>query len=227
MEIVQAAGGTWLYRPEERMAGAPLVFLIGENCADLEDQARRAQKSGLNCALCGVPVADWDGQLSPWPGPAVFGGNSDFSGRADEFLAELLRIGPEVLTQAGCESACIAGYSLAGLFALYAATRSDWFAGVAAMSASVWYEGFTDYLRAHAPRNPRTRFYLSLGRAEERTRHPVLRMVGDRMREARQILAEAQQRDVPLVMHDGGHYSGVPARIAAGVAWLARGTEQA
>ncbi len=221
LEIEQSAGGAWLYRPEGLTADAPVVFLIGENGEDLNEQARRARGSRLNCALCGVPVADWDGQLTPWPGPAIFG-TSDFAGGADEFLAQLLSAAPEVLEQAGCRRACIAGYSLAGLFALYAATRSPLFEGVAAMSPSVWYEGFVAHLQAHPPLNPAARFYLSLGRSEEKARNRVLRTVGDRIRQTRQALSEAQGREVPLVMHDGGHYTRVPERIAEGVAWLAR-----
>ncbi|MDO4356849.1 MAG: alpha/beta hydrolase-fold protein [Clostridia bacterium] len=221
MEIQQSAGGTWLYRPDGLTAEAPVVFLIGENGADLEEQANRARKGGLNCALCGVPVRDWDGQLTPWPGPPVLGA-SDFSGGADGFLAELLALVPEVLKQSGCGRACVAGYSLAGLFALYAATRSSPFEGVAAMSPSVWYDGFVEYLEAHPPLNAGTRFYLSLGKSEEKARSRVLRTVGERLRRTREILSTAQEREVPLVMHDGGHYTRVPERIAAGVAWLAR-----
>ena len=43
----------------------------------------------------------------------------------------------------------LGGYSLAGLFALWAATRTDTMYGVAAASPSVWFPGWPGYEAAH------------------------------------------------------------------------------
>jgi predicted alpha/beta superfamily hydrolase len=49
-----------------------------------------------------------------------------------------------------CKTYIIGGYSLAGLFALWASTRTDLFFGVAAASPSVWFPGFIDYMADHS-----------------------------------------------------------------------------
>ncbi|MBQ2956892.1 MAG: hypothetical protein IJE08_10565 [Clostridia bacterium] len=83
---------------------------------------------GCQAALVSVSGFDWNKDLSPWPAKAVFG-EEDFSGGADAFLKELIRLIPDVEREAGLAPVrrCIAGYSLAGLFAVYAAYRCDIF----------------------------------------------------------------------------------------------------
>lgn len=51
----------------------------------------------------------------------------------------------------GRRTAGIFGYSLGGLMALYALCESRSFGLCGALSASLWYEGFLDYLRERAP----------------------------------------------------------------------------
>lgn len=41
----------------------------------------------------------------------------------------------------------LGGYSLAGLFSLWAAYQTNLFAGIAAASPSVWFPGFLDYAK--------------------------------------------------------------------------------
>ena len=41
----------------------------------------------------------------------------------------------------------IGGYSLAGLFSLWAAYQTDVFSGFAAASPSVWFPGFIEYMK--------------------------------------------------------------------------------
>ena len=43
----------------------------------------------------------------------------------------------------------LAGYSLAGLFALYALYQTDVFARAASMSGSFWFEGIMEYVCSH------------------------------------------------------------------------------
>ena len=43
----------------------------------------------------------------------------------------------------------LGGYSLAGLFALWAAYQTDVFSDVAAASPSMWFPGFTGYMEEH------------------------------------------------------------------------------
>ena len=83
--------------------------------------------------LIAIKVQNWNADLSPWPAPAVFGKEGFGNGAADT-LAEVLRI-----CDKQDKTYIIGGYSLAGLFALWAAYQTDVFKGVAAASPSVWF----------------------------------------------------------------------------------------
>ena len=61
----------------------------------------------------------------------------------------------------------LGGYSLAGLFSLWACCQSGKFAGIAAASPSVWFPGFLTYLEENEVKSPC--IYLSLGDKEEKT----------------------------------------------------------
>ena len=121
------------------------------------------------------------------------------------------------LIVADAERTFIGGYSLAGLFALWAAYRTDRFDGVAAASPSVWFPDFTDYMRRkeiHAGA-----VYLSLGDREEKTRNPVMAQVGNAIREAREILQEAGTA-CTLEWNQGNHFKEPDIRTAKAFAWL-------
>ena len=91
--------------------------------------------------LITVKVDSWNNDLSPWKAPAVFG-NEGFGGGADNMLQKIL-----ALTGDRDKTYYIGGYSLAGLFSLWAAYQTDVFSGVAAASPSVWFPGFTEYVK--------------------------------------------------------------------------------
>ena len=91
--------------------------------------------------LVACQVDDWNRDLSPWEAPPVFG-KEGFGGKAEKTLQDLKE---SVLSRYGqADRKFIGGYSLAGLFALWAAYREDSFEGVAAASPSVWFPGFVD-----------------------------------------------------------------------------------
>ena len=102
--------------------------------------------SARDFRLLAVKVDSWNADLSPWEAPAVFGGEG-FGGGAEATLEVVLRhcADPD-------KTYILGGYSLAGLFALWAAYRTDVFAGVAAASPSVWFPGFTAFMGANEPR---------------------------------------------------------------------------
>ena len=55
----------------------------------------------------------------------------------------------------------IAGYSLAGLFALWSVYQTDLFDWAASISGSLWFDGFLEFMKANTPK---VKFiYFSLG----------------------------------------------------------------
>ena len=138
---IQAAGKeASLYFPDG--PGRPLVLLNGyEGDGSAIAQAVRKADCG-DCGLLAVSGIDWNEELSPWECTAVFRGEPPFSGGADTYLRELLDgILPEALRLLPFSPSyvCIAGYSLAGLFSLYALYRTDRFSRAASCSGSLWW----------------------------------------------------------------------------------------
>lgn len=103
-----------------------------------------AQGSAHSFLFAAVPVKSWNDELSPWEAPAVWGKES-FGGNAADTLRFLAEQAIPALKQqfALPENVRIilGGYSLAGLFALWASTQTALFSGVAAASPSVWFPG--------------------------------------------------------------------------------------
>lgn len=135
-----------------------------------------AQGSVHSFLFAAVPVKSWNDDLSPWEAPAAWGKES-FSGNAADTLRFLTeQVIPTLKQQfAPPENVRIilGGYSLAGLFALWASTQTALFSGVAAASPSVWFPGWMEFEQQHPVQAQR--IYLSLGDREERTRNSRLR----------------------------------------------------
>ena len=168
------------------------------------------EMTGREFSLIAVKVRDWNRDLSPWQAPAVFG-HADFGGGARETLDGILDLIP------GGRSCFIGGYSLAGLFALWAVCSSDRFSGAAAASPSVWFPGFSDFMKTNRIRA--SAVYLSLGDREERACNPVMAAVGDRIRELDRLLRE---KGIPhtLEWNPGNHFRDADLRTAKAFAWL-------
>jgi predicted alpha/beta superfamily hydrolase len=111
----------------------------------------------------------------------------------------------------------LGGYSLAGLFALWAGYQTDSFRGIAAASPSVWFPGFTEYMKENELRADAV--YLSLGDREEKTRNPVMARVGDAIRETYDHLRKTGT-DCVLEWNKGNHFKDADLRTAKAFAWL-------
>ncbi len=125
---------------------------------DQEVEIIRAHTSA-QFSLLAFEIDDWQQQLTPWAAPAVFGKVpfGDGAGTTLAFLTEQLlphlqaegiyKPLPTPTQEAGDGllptpmRLLLGGYSLAGLFALWSACNTNLFAGVAAVSPSVWYAG--------------------------------------------------------------------------------------
>jgi len=164
--------------------------------------------------FCAFAVSDWNTALSPWAAPAAFG-DEPFAGGAEETLRRLTEALPALAAQ---RRVILGGYSLAGLFSLWAASRTDAFRAVAAASPSVWFPGWAAYAEAHPIRAEAV--YLSLGDREERTRNPVMAAVGPNVR-ALDACLEASPfcRAHTLEWNRGGHFSDPLGRTVRAFCW--------
>lgn len=113
----------------------------------------------------------------------------------------------------------IAGYSLAGLFALYAIYQTDLFSRVGSMSGSLWFPGMKEYIFSHEPKRRPDCIYFSLGDKESKTRNPVLRSVRLNTEET-QAFYQGKGIDTVFQLNPGNHYNHAIERTAAGLCWL-------
>lgn len=186
-----------------------VIVLIGEegkDTAQLLPEVRICQISGM----------DWNRDLSPWPAPRVFSKGEDFAGQGDRFLAWLNGQLPAIRQAADGQNLYLAGYSLAGLFTLYAGTKIPGFAGLASVSGSLWYPGFAEYLETHTLLTGKV--YLSLGDREKNTKNPVMRQVEDQTIAVQRLVQGYAQ--CHFETNPGNHFQDPPGRLARGIRWL-------
>lgn len=167
-----------------------------------------------------IPVIDWNDELSPWEAPAVWG-KQCFGGNATDTLRFLThQIIPALKQQLNLPQnikIILGGYSLAGLFALWASTQTDLFYGIASASPSVWFPGWMEFEQQYPIHAPCV--YLSLGDKEERTKNPVMSSVGDNIRTLHDRLTE-RGAGCTLEWNSGGHFKEVDLRTARAFQWL-------
>ena len=173
-------------------------------------------------ALAAVSGVDWNRELSPWPAPGVFRGGGDFGGAGPAFLDILTgQIIPLTEAQLGFApvSRAVAGYSLAGLFALWSVFQTDAFDRAASVSGSLWFDGFMDYVKSSAPPSGLRQVYLSLGDKEKNARNQRMAAVEDCTRRTAELL---RKWDIPVMfeMNPGGHFQDISDRIARGISQL-------
>lgn len=196
-----------VYQYGEKNASVILLQPVGDHdIAQMDEEVAAIHRlTKVEFGLLAVKVNDWNRELSPWQAPAVFGKEA-FGEGAEGTLKTMLQ-----LCQDRERKYYIGGYSLAGLFSLWASYQTDVFAGVAAASPSMWFPGFLPYMREHKMQTQTV--YLSLGDREERTKNPVMSTVGDCIREAHEDLV-GQGTDCTLEWNAGNHFKEPELRTA-------------
>ena len=198
------------------------IQLVDEHDMELMDnEAGMLQKlvGHTDWCIAAVPVDDWNRDLTPWEAEPVFGKQGFGDGAAQTLDRLIRRVIPAIEREHPVPDRqyILCGYSLAGLFALWAAYQTDRFAGIVAASPSVWYRDWLTYAGGHDIRTPRV--YLSLGDREEKTRNPVMASVGHAIRAQYRMLAEAGIHS-QLDWNPGNHFADSDRRMARGMAWI-------
>ena len=172
--------------------------------------------------LVAISDLNWNHDMVPWDSPPVFKNAAPCTGGADEYLRLLTdEIIPKVEGNLPENPPWrgIAGYSLAGLFALYAIYRTELFSRVGSMSGSLWFPGMKEYIFTHEPKRWPECIYFSLGDKESKTRNLFLRSVRQNTEEIRAFY-QSKGIDTAFQLNPGNHYNHAVERTAAGVCWL-------
>lgn len=194
-----------------------LIQPIDEHDLEALDQEVEAIKelSDKPFSLVAFMINDWNQELTPWAVPPVFGKTpfGDGAEKTLEFIANQLL--PEV--QENIPHLILGGYSLAGLFALWAGYQTERFEGIAAASPSVWYPQWVDFASENKPLAKSV--YLSLGDKEEKAKNPVMAQVGNAVRKQHELLS-VQEVNTILEWNAGNHFIDSDKRTAKGFAWV-------
>ena len=204
----------------------PLVYSIDyhENGQLLLDACQQVGCSRFN--LVTISGLHWNQELSPWPVETVVSRDDRFEGGAPELLPLLTgEMVPQVerILDAPPTWRCLAGYSLAGLFAVWTAFQADLFTRILSASGSMWYPGWLEYAQEHELAAPLQGIYLSVGDKESTSRNAVLQTVGERTQALAALMAH---RGIPakFELNPGNHFKNPPLRIVKGIDWLIENT---
>ena len=205
-------------------AGCPLVVF---NAFENEGAAVHSELMKLTTSdfsLATINITDWNTDLSPWEIPPVYKSDEPFTGGADAYLETLTgEIIPTIIGELDSEPSYIAlaGYSLAGLFAVYAMYRTDRFARIASASGSMWFPDFVEFAKSHEPAALPEKLYLSLGDREARTRNQVMATV-EQNTGALFDYYKSLGVEAVFEMNPGNHFRDAAQRMAKGIVWLVR-----
>lgn len=189
--------------------------------ADLDTEVEQIATAAVPFAVLAVPIEDWERELMPWPEPVVSRRPEVGSGAGEtlRYLADTLLPALRVNGEFSFSTPVVlGGYSLGGLFSLWAACQCNCFSAVAAGSPSLWAGDWPQYAAAH-PMLAR-HVYLSLGDREERSRNRTMARVGDRIRdEYGRLQQQLGPESTTLVWEQGGHFADPAARMARAFVW--------
>ena len=189
------------------------IEVLDNEVAEIQDNTDK------QFSLIAFKIEDWNNELSPWEAPPAFGNKSFGSGSKDtlEFIENRLIPTVKEKYNLNDDIKCIlGGYSLAGLFSLWSAYKSNTFSGIAAASPSVWFNGWEEFINNNTPLS--NTIYLSLGDTEEKTKNKVMSAVGDNIIKQEKLLKNDNINTI-LEWNKGGHFSDSDLRVAKAFAW--------
>lgn len=236
--------GLSIHTQMSSVAGAPIVYLLG----DVADNSPVQVPEGVSLVNIGVDL--WEENFSPWCAPRVFTKGPNFGDGAQKTLDTLIN---QVIPWAESELTeppayrVLVGYSLAGLFSLWAGVSpqlsdaaapqvargvargsqldapATTFQRIGAVSGSFWFPSLLDYVDQQLSGGAvgLTHAYLSLGDREARTPNPQIMHV----RENAELLAsELENAGITSTfeLNRGNHFQNVEGRIQKALDWLVK-----
>jgi len=190
---------------------------------ELEKQITHIEESSsIPFIHVAIRINKWNEELTPWPAPPVFGKIPFGAGAYSTLLYITSQLIPTLNTRYALQSTkdntLLGGYSLAGLFSLWAAYEPDNpFCGIVAASPSAWYIGWLDYAENHQPLINYA--YLSLGDKEERTKTKIMATISKDILRQEQIFKD-KGVNCKMEWNEGNHFQDNGVRIAKGFVWL-------
>ena len=179
--------------------------------AEMDWLEELVQKYSVN--IVAISGMKWNDALTPWKAPALNPKEEDFKGKAKDFLSSLLGdicVNTEQSLRLNHPKRYIIGVSLAGLFAVWASTKTNKFECVASISGSFWYDGFVEWFKEQELLAER--YFLSLGDKEVKAKNERLASVGSCTESILQIIQD-KSKEVTFISDEGNHFEFFKERI--------------
>ena len=174
-------------------------------------------------SLFAFEIKDWNSELTPWEMPLIFSKGNFGTGAKDT----LDWIQKDLISQIEKEffannekkiKYILGGYSLAGLFSLWAGYQENNFVAINASSPSVWYKDWISYISKNNPIS--NIVYLSLGNKEEKTKNQIMSKVKENIEIQFDKLNKNENiKNTILEWNEGNHFKDSGLRTAKGFVW--------
>lgn len=216
------AEGKHVYLYGDRDEAAPLVIINTFQGNGSSTYSALCSMTDKKVNLAVISDINWDDEMSPWECPPLSKNDIPCTGGADKYLYKLTdSIIPAIKKELGAkpEYIAIAGYSLAGLFAIYSLYKTDIFSRAVSASGSMWFPDFVEYTSKNDFVRRPDRVYFSLGDKEAHTRNALLSTVEDKTNE---IYGHYKDSGIDTVfeLNPGNHFKDADIRLAKGIAWI-------
>ncbi|MBF0946887.1 MAG: hypothetical protein HXK30_03805 [Atopobium sp.] len=241
--------GLSIHAQMSSVAGVPVVYLLG----DVADNSPVQIREGVSLVSVGVDL--WEENFSPWCAPRVFAKGPNFGDGAQKTLDTLIN---QVIPWAESELTeppayrVLVGYSLAGLFSLWAgvtqagapqqvargcqpddvssqpgAPRVDapvaTFQRIGAVSGSFWFPGLLDYVDQQIRGGAVGLTHAYLSLGDREARTPNPQIM--HVRENAELLAsrlESAGITSMFELNRGNHFQNVEGRMQKALDWLVK-----
>ena len=204
-------------------SATPVIYL--NTFAEEEGDCVHRTLCDMSCpdfTLVVISGLEWNHDMVLWDIPPVSKNDAPYTKGADEYLQLMIeQIIPntEKYMQGSIAWRGLAGYSLAGLFAVYSMYQTTLFSRIASKSGSLWFPDFKEYVFSNEPMHKPDHLFLSGGDRECKTKNPYLKTVQSHT-EAIEAFYRGQGIDTILCMNAGGHFKDTAKRTASGIRWL-------
>lgn len=162
--------------------------------------------------IVAISGMNWSSDMSPWKAPGIK--DIDFGGQAANFLNKLkedIFFNLEISLKLTNVKRYLVGTSMSGLFAVWSTTKNQLFEGIASISGSFWFDGFTEWLQNQNDFKC-MRFHILLGDKEKDAKNKRIAAIEDATMKTVEILIE-KGVDVSFEMTEGGHFSPIIPRL--------------
>lgn len=223
--IQQEICGVKLYVYRSKVQNATTIyFLDGDQFEAPFNHWISKHQPALNFVL--IASNNRTADYTPWPLQTSETMPIDFGGKSEEHLYFITtHVIPFCESEYGftrsADKRAIGGYSLGGLFSIYAAVNSELFGTVLSCSSSLWYPGFLDYLKEHPFKAAHPKLYMSVGDQEGTTaKNLTADQTLNTLALKDWIEPRFQAGDFQFTLEEGNHGNNISRRVERAVEWV-------